>query len=68
MDATEASVKERMIQFIHKLPNDSSYDDIMYQLYVRRKIEAGLADAEAGRVVSAEEIDAEFLQNKDSMD
>jgi predicted transcriptional regulator len=68
MDTTKATAKERMIQFIRKLPNGSSYDEIMYQLYVWQKIEKGLADVDAGRVVSQDEIDAEFLLNRDSKD
>ena len=55
MDTTEATAKERMIQFIRGLPDDSPYDDIMYHLYLRRKIETALADVDAGRAVSAED-------------
>ena len=45
-----------------KLPDDCSWEDVMYQIYVRQKIQAGLDDAENDRVVSDEEVFAEFGQ------
>ncbi len=40
---------------IDGLPPDATWDDIMYQVYVRQEIEAGLRDAEDGRVVDQDE-------------
>jgi predicted transcriptional regulator len=37
----------------------------MYELYVKQKIEEGLADIEAGRTVSHEEVKAELLGHAD---
>ena len=45
---------------IRQLPDDASWDDLMYQIYVRQKIEAGLADIAAGRVHSHAAISKEF--------
>jgi predicted transcriptional regulator len=36
-------------------PYDASLEDIQYQTYLRQKVDQGLADADAGRVVSHEE-------------
>ena len=47
--------KEATAEILKELPDDATYDDIMYRLYVRRKIERGLKDLEEGRVVSQEE-------------
>ena len=41
---------------LEKLPEDASLEDIQYHIYVRLKIEQGLADVAAGRVVSHEEV------------
>ncbi len=41
-------------QLIDQLPETSSWDDLMEQLYVRQAIEAGLADSEAERKKSVE--------------
>lgn len=46
------TAKEQVQQILDQLPHDASLEDIQYHSYVRQKIEQGLADAEAGRVVS----------------
>jgi len=38
------------------LPEDASLEDIQYHVYVRQKIQQGLDDVEAGRVISHEEV------------
>lgn len=55
------SAKQAARQIIEHLPEQASWDQIMYQLYVKQKIEAGLADVRAGRTVSHEEVKAELL-------
>ena len=37
----------------------------MYELYVRQKIEQGLADIDAGRTLPHEQLKAELLGNDD---
>ena len=57
-----ATVKEAVLDIAKRLPDDCSWEDVMYQVYVRQKIQEGLDDAESGRVVSDEEVFAEFKQ------
>jgi len=54
------SVKEAARHLVENLPEDVTWDDLMYQIYVRQNIEAGLADSEAGRVVEVEEVRKRF--------
>ena len=54
------NVKEAAKRLLENLPEDITWDDLMYQIYVRQNIEAGLADSEAGRVVEVEEIRKRF--------
>jgi len=54
------SVKTEAIRLVRGLPASTSWDDLMYRIYVRQKIEAGLADIEAGRVHSHAAIRKEF--------
>lgn len=61
MSAT-VTVKEAVLDIAKKLPDDCSWEDVMYQLYVRQKIQQGLDAAESGRIVSDEEVFAEFGQ------
>ena len=45
---------------IDALPDDSTWEDLMYQIYVREAVEKGLADAEAGRVTDVKKVREEF--------
>jgi len=48
-------VKQVAIDGIRTLPDTSTWDDIMYFLYVNQKIENGLNDIERGQVFSQSE-------------
>jgi predicted transcriptional regulator len=50
------TAKEQVQQLLSALPEDATLEDIQYHIYVRQKIEQGLADVEAGRVVSHAEV------------
>src|SRR5690606_34298437 len=43
------SVKSAAMQLVHSLPASSTWDDLMYRIYVRQKIDQGLADIKADR-------------------
>lgn len=55
------NVKEEAEKLVRELPDDATWDDLMYRIYVRQKIEAGLRDVEEGRVASQEEVERLFL-------
>ena len=57
MDGSAAakSIKEDARRLVEQLPDQATWDDLMYAIYVRQAIEAGLADSEAGRTVSVAE-------------
>ncbi len=48
-----STIKEEAIRLIQSLPDDCSIEDIPYHLYVRQKVEKGLAAVESGRFVSS---------------
>ncbi len=50
------TVKEQALDIIETLPDTSSWDDVMYRLYVRESIDKGIADADAGKVRPVEEV------------
>jgi hypothetical protein len=58
--AKPASIKIQARRLIDKLPATASWDDVMYQMYVRQKIEAGLADLTAGKRHTHASIKREF--------
>jgi len=49
------TAKEQVQRILDVLPDDASLEDIQYHIYVRQKVDQGLADGDAGRVVSHEE-------------
>jgi predicted transcriptional regulator len=55
-------VKESAIRLIESLPDDCTLEDIHYHLYVREKIERGLAAIDAGQVVTQEEAERRITQ------
>ena len=56
-------VKQLAAEGILNLPDESTWDDIMYYLYVNQKIEKGLEDIEKGAVYTQEEA-REYLRKK----
>ena len=54
------AVKEEAIHLIETLPDTCSWDDIIYELYVKKKIEKGLQAVEDGRLISHEEVKKRF--------
>ena len=58
--SSKPSLKSRAMSLVRTLPANSSWDDLMYRIYVRQTIEAGLADVRAGRVHSHASIRREF--------
>lgn len=51
-----SQAKEAAIKIITNLPDQATWDDIMYQLYVKKKVELSLKAAEEGKVYSHEEV------------
>jgi predicted transcriptional regulator len=55
-------VKEEAKKLIDKLPDEISWDDIMYEMYVRNKIDRGIQAADEGKLISHEEVKKRFAQ------
>ena len=57
---TQQAVKE----LIEHLPDQASWNDIMYESYVKQKIEAGLKAVSEGRTVPHDEVQRRLLDKK----
>jgi predicted transcriptional regulator len=57
-------LKQEAHRLVDQLPADASWDDLMYEVYVRQAVEGGLQDAEAGRVVTHEEAVAQLRRSR----
>jgi len=49
------NTKREALELIQQLPDNSSFEDIQYHLYVREKVEGGLRDLKRRRTVSQKE-------------
>lgn len=55
-----STTKEEAINLINRLPDEVNWDDIMYEMYVKKKIELGINAADEGRVVPHDEVKRMF--------
>jgi predicted transcriptional regulator len=51
-----STVKETMTEIISRQPDDSSYDEILRELAYARMVERGLADSDADRTITDDEV------------
>ena len=56
-----ATVKEEANKLLERLPDEASWDDLMYEIYVQKKIDMGLKAAEAGKLIPHEEVKRRLL-------
>ncbi len=60
MPDADHGVKTDALRIVDSLPDNATWDDLMYRIYVRQCLDAGIADAEAGRVVDVLEVRRRF--------
>lgn len=49
-------IKVEAKKLVENMPDDSTWDDLMHEVYVRQAIESGIEDSKAGRTVHVAEI------------
>ena len=54
-------VKKEAIKIINRLSNKATWDDLMYEIYVKQKISIGLTAAAKGRVLPHSKVKAKFV-------
>ncbi len=54
------SVKQKALSLVENLPDNCTWDDLMRQVYLILAVEAGLADSQAGRIKSVDEVRLQF--------
>jgi predicted transcriptional regulator len=52
-----AAPKDEVRRLLDILPDEASYEDIQYHIYIQQKIDRGLAASERGDFISDEEIE-----------
>ena len=48
--------KDQAHEMVDRMPEGSTWDDLIREIYVRQVIEQGLADSEAGRTADVAEV------------
>lgn len=56
------TIKSELRDIADRIPDSASYNDAMYQLYVRMKIAKGKQAADEGRVVPHDEVKRRFAK------
>ena len=52
--------KKQILDMVKEMPNKVNVDEVMYRLYLAKKIEAGEQDIRAGRTLSHERVKKEI--------
>ncbi len=53
-------IKEKARQLLDSLPDSATWEDLVYQIYVRQAIEAGIKDSDEGKTVDVKEVRRRF--------
>ena len=56
-------VKEEAKRLIERLPEHVTWDDIMYEFYVRKKIDSAIQAAEESKIIPYDDVKKRFLQS-----
>lgn len=54
-------IKQIVCDTVNHLPEQATFDDAIYVLYVRQKLEEGLRDLDEGRTYTQEEVELRLL-------
>ena len=56
MTAESPTVKGEALRLVEQLPDDATWDDVLYQMYVAQAVETGLKDCRDGRLVPVSDV------------
>jgi hypothetical protein len=51
------SAKQDAVRILNSVQDSDNFEDILYQMYVRKKVEQGLADSKEGNFVPDDEME-----------
>ena len=60
MASAPETVKDKARRLLDNLPDRATWDEVVYELAVRRSIEQGLIDAKAGQLTDSTDVRREF--------
>jgi hypothetical protein len=54
------NIKDKAHRLLDNLPDSATWEDLMYRIYVREAIEAGIKDSDQGHTVDVKEVRRRF--------
>ena len=54
------ALKHQAHSIVEDLPENSTWEDLMYTIYVRQAIETGMEDSQTGRTVDVKQVRAKY--------
>jgi len=61
------NAKDTARQLIDQLPDTATYNDIMYELYVKQKIEQGMQDSRDDKITPHEDVKKRYQQRANNL-
>jgi hypothetical protein len=58
------NIKQAAHRLIEQLPENATWDDLMYEIYIRQAIEAGIIESEAEHTLEVKEVRTKFGRGK----
>lgn len=55
-----AKIKDDAHRHVDNLEDEATWDDLLYEIYLRQAIERGMADSDAGRTMPIGEVRARY--------
>lgn len=56
------TTKKQALEMVKNLPEKATWDDIMHEIFIRKKIEVGIHAADEGRLIPHEVVKKRFLK------
>jgi hypothetical protein len=53
-------IKEQARRLLDDLPDSATWEDLIYQIYVRQAVEAGIRDSDQDRTIDVKEVRRRF--------
>jgi len=53
-------IKEQARRLLDSLPDSATWEDLIYQIYVRQAVETGIRDSDQGKTVDVKEVRRRF--------
>lgn len=57
-----SSVKKEAIKIVNNLPEDATWEDLIYQIYVKEKVEKSIKEVDEGNVLSHDQAKKRLME------